>query len=38
VDAANQITNPLLLRDLTFDYRTAFAPVTQLASSRRWSR
>jgi tripartite-type tricarboxylate transporter receptor subunit TctC len=32
VDAANQITNPLLMRDLPFDYRTAFAPVTQLAS------
>lgn len=31
VDAANQITNPLLLRDPGFDYRTAFAPVTQLA-------
>jgi len=32
VDAANQITNPLLMRELPFDYRTAFAPVTQLAS------
>jgi tripartite-type tricarboxylate transporter receptor subunit TctC len=31
VDAANQITNPLLLRDLAFDYRTAFAPATQIA-------
>ena len=32
VDAANQLTNPLLMRDLGFDYRTAFAPVTQIAS------
>ena len=31
VDAANQVTNPLLLRDLPFDYRTAFVPVTQTA-------
>ena len=31
VDAANQITNPLLLRDLPFDYRTSFVPVTQTA-------
>jgi tripartite-type tricarboxylate transporter receptor subunit TctC len=31
VDAANQITNPLLLRDLPFDYRTSFLPVTQTA-------
>ncbi|WP_188707036.1 Bug family tripartite tricarboxylate transporter substrate binding protein [Polaromonas eurypsychrophila] len=27
-DAANQLTNPLLLKDLTFDYAKAFAPVT----------
>ncbi|MDB5374655.1 MAG: Tripartite-type tricarboxylate transporter, receptor component TctC [Belnapia sp.] len=32
IDAANQITNPLLMRDLPFDYRTAFAPVSQVAS------
>jgi tripartite-type tricarboxylate transporter receptor subunit TctC len=32
VDAANQLTNPLLMRDLGFDYRTAFAPVSQIAS------
>ena len=31
VDAANQITNPILMRDLGFDYRAAFAPVTRLA-------
>jgi tripartite-type tricarboxylate transporter receptor subunit TctC len=31
VDAANQITNPLLLRDLPFDYSTSFVPVTQTA-------
>jgi tripartite-type tricarboxylate transporter receptor subunit TctC len=31
VDALNQITNPLLLRDLPFDYSTAFTPVTQTA-------
>jgi tripartite-type tricarboxylate transporter receptor subunit TctC len=31
VDALNQITNPLLLRDLPFDYNTAFTPVTQTA-------
>ena len=31
VDAANQITNPLLLRDLPFDYRASFIPVTQTA-------
>lgn len=27
-DAANQLTNPVLVKDLPFDYRTAFAPVT----------
>jgi tripartite-type tricarboxylate transporter receptor subunit TctC len=27
-DAANQLTNPVLLKDLQFDYRTAFVPVT----------
>lgn len=32
VDAANQLTNPLLMRDLPFDYLTAFAPVTQISS------
>jgi tripartite-type tricarboxylate transporter receptor subunit TctC len=31
VDAMNQVTNPLLLRDLPFDYGTAFLPVTQTA-------
>jgi len=31
IDAANQITNPLLLRDLPFDYRASFLPVTQTA-------
>ena len=32
VDAANHVTNPLLMRDLAFDYRRAFLPVSQLAS------
>jgi tripartite-type tricarboxylate transporter receptor subunit TctC len=32
VDAANQLTNPVLMRELPFDYRTAFAPVAQIAS------
>ena len=32
VDAANQLTNPVLMRELPFDYRTAFAPVSQIAS------
>lgn len=27
-DAANQLTNPALVKDLPFDYRTAFAPVS----------
>jgi len=31
VDAANQITNPILMRDIGFDYMTAFTPVTRLA-------
>ena len=31
VDAANQITNPLLIRDLPFDYALSFLPVTQTA-------
>jgi tripartite-type tricarboxylate transporter receptor subunit TctC len=30
-DAANQITNPVLMRDLPFDYRTSFLPVTLAA-------
>ena len=29
VDAANQLTNPLLMKRPRFDYRTAFVPVTQ---------
>lgn len=32
VDAANQLTNPVLMRDVPFDYATAFAPVTQISS------
>ncbi|MDB5416431.1 MAG: Tripartite-type tricarboxylate transporter, receptor component TctC [Rubritepida sp.] len=32
VDAANQLTNPVLMRDLPFDYLTAFVPVTQISS------
>ncbi len=31
VDALNQITNPLLLRDLPFNYRESFVPVTLTA-------
>ena len=27
-DAANQLTNPVLLKDLSFDYRSAFVPIT----------
>lgn len=27
-DAANQLTNPVLIKDLPFDYRAAFAPIT----------
>ncbi|MBB5696169.1 Bug family tripartite tricarboxylate transporter substrate binding protein [Muricoccus pecuniae] len=30
VDAANQLTNPILMRDLPFNYATAFIPVSQL--------
>jgi tripartite-type tricarboxylate transporter receptor subunit TctC len=30
IDAANHITNPLLMRELPFDYRAAFTPVTQI--------
>jgi tripartite-type tricarboxylate transporter receptor subunit TctC len=32
VDAANQITNPILMKDLPFDYMQTWLPVTQLAS------
>lgn len=32
IDAANQITNPLLMKDLPFDYQQTWLPVTQLAS------
>ena len=32
VDAANQLTNPVLIRDLPFDYRTAFFPISQICS------
>lgn len=32
VDAANQLTNPLLMRDLPFDYSQSFVPVTHIAS------
>jgi len=32
VDAANQLTNQVLMRDLTFDYNTAFAPVTLIST------
>ena len=32
IDAANQITNPLLMKDLPFDYEQTWLPVTQLAS------
>jgi tripartite-type tricarboxylate transporter receptor subunit TctC len=32
VDAANQLTNPALMRDLPFDYATAFQPVSQISN------
>lgn len=32
IDAANQITNPLLIKDLPFDYQQTWIPVTQLSS------
>jgi tripartite-type tricarboxylate transporter receptor subunit TctC len=32
VDAANQFTNPVLMRDLGFDYQRDFVPVTQISS------
>ncbi|WP_421991806.1 Bug family tripartite tricarboxylate transporter substrate binding protein [Roseococcus sp.] len=32
VDAANQLTNPVLMRDLGFDYQRDFQPVTQICS------
>ncbi|WP_270933348.1 Bug family tripartite tricarboxylate transporter substrate binding protein [Falsiroseomonas oryzae] len=32
VDAANQLTNPALMRDLPFDYATAFQPITQISA------
>ncbi|NKC31907.1 Bug family tripartite tricarboxylate transporter substrate binding protein [Falsiroseomonas selenitidurans] len=32
IDAANQLTNPALMRDLPFDYATAFIPVTQISA------
>ena len=31
LEAANALTNPLLMRNLPFDYRTAFTPVTMTA-------
>jgi len=31
LEAANGLTNPLLMRNLPFDYRTAFVPVTMTA-------
>jgi tripartite-type tricarboxylate transporter receptor subunit TctC len=32
IDAANQLTNPALMRDLPFDYSTAFMPITQVSA------
>lgn len=32
IDAANQLTNPVLLRDLPFDYAASFVPVTLVSS------
>jgi tripartite-type tricarboxylate transporter receptor subunit TctC len=32
VDAANQVTNPRLMANLPFEYRTAFTPVTQFVN------
>ena len=31
VDAANQVTNPFLIKDLSFDYATTWIPVTKLS-------
>ena len=31
IDAANQLTNPFLIKDLPFDYETTWLPVTQLS-------
>jgi len=31
VDAANQLTNPALMRDIPFDYATAFTPTTLIS-------
>ena len=31
IDAANQLTNPFLIKDLPFDYLTTWLPVSQLA-------
>lgn len=31
VDAANQVTNPFLIKDLPFDYATTWTPVTKLS-------
>jgi tripartite-type tricarboxylate transporter receptor subunit TctC len=31
VDAANQVTNPFLIKDLPFDYATTWLPVTKLS-------
>ena len=32
IDAANQLTNPFLIKDLPFDYLTSWMPVSQLSS------
>jgi tripartite-type tricarboxylate transporter receptor subunit TctC len=32
VDAANQLTNPALMRDIPFDYATAFTPTTLIST------
>ncbi len=32
VDAANQVTNPFLIKDLPFDYPTTWIPVTKLSN------
>src|SRR5215207_7889660 len=32
VNGAQQLVNPLLIKDLQFDYRTAFTPITKLCN------
>ena len=38
IDAANQLTNAFLIKDMPFNYEKTWMPVTQLSTSRRSSR